>query len=73
MTGRGKEEGDKYEDARDNMEDVTAASTPDKHVLTDDVNTSAQQNDGQLDRTRTTTSNSLGSPTNSLGDTEQPL
>ena len=73
MPDREKEEGDKYEDAPDNMEDVTAAPSPDKHALPDDVNASAQQNDGHLDRTSTVTSNSLGSPNNSLGDTEKPL
>ena len=73
MTDMEQEGGDKYEDARDNMDDVTAAQPPDKHALTDDVNASAQQNDGQLGRTSTATSNSLGSPNNSLGDTEKPL
>ena len=73
MTDTEKEEGDKYENAHCNMEDVNVVSPPDKQALSDDVNASAQQNDGQLDRTSTATSNSLGSPNNSLGDTEKPL
>ena len=73
MTDREQEEGDKYGDAHYNMEDVTAAPPPDKHALTYDVNASVHQNDGQLNRTSTATSNSLGSPNNSLGDTEKLL
>ena len=73
MTDMEQEGGDKYEDARDNMKDVTVAPLPDKHVLTDNNNASAQQNDGQLNRTSTATSNSLGSPNNSLGDTEKTI
>ena len=73
MTDMEKEEGGEYEDVRDNMEDNIAAPPPNKQALPDDDNASVQQNDGQLDRTSTVTSNSLGSHNNSLGDTEKPL
>ena len=42
ITDREQEGGDKYKDAHDNMEDVTAAPPPDKYALPDDVNASAQ-------------------------------
>ena len=72
ITSKKKEEVDEYEDVRDTMEDDTATATPppEKQALSDNGNTSAQPNNGQLNRTSTATSNSFGSPNNSLGDTE---
>ena len=64
---------DEFEDARETMDDDITALPPETQTLPDDSNTETQPIDGQLDRTSTATSTSLGSPSESLGDTENPL
>ena len=64
---------DEFEDARETMEEEITAPPPDDQTLPDDGNADTQPIDGQLDRTSTATSTSLGSPSESLGDTEKPL
>ena len=64
---------DEFEDARETIDEEVTAPPPDDQTLSNDGNVDTQPIDGQLERTSTATSTSLGSPNESLGDTEKPL
>ena len=64
---------EEFKDARETIEEEITAKPPDDQTLPDDGNADTQPIDGQLDRTSTATSTSLGSSNESLGDTENPL